>query len=171
MAWTLLGNQVRAHRSPIDLFLIGDLMASNTAFAESPTEYVSSFDAAWQRIVDEAPVSKLSAFGRAAGEATRRGLRASADLAALLHTGDKTRVVHCVATELSTSGAVVNTRHHVDPHAIVDLWIALPTTILKVKARSVRNLDSAQAFEFVEVDDVERLNLAEYLDHTGHVLS
>jgi hypothetical protein len=146
-------------------------MATNAVYAESPGDYVSQFDAEWQRIVDREPISKLSAFGRVAGEATRRGMRAHADLAALVYTGDKNRVIHCVATELSTSGAVLNTRQSVEARSIVDLWIALPNAILKVKARAVRHLDSAQAFEFLQVGDVERLSLAEYLDRAGRTLA
>jgi hypothetical protein len=134
--------------------------------ATNPTrgEYVSNFDAEWDRI--NQPRSNPAALMLARGAHARRGDRGPAGLAALVVTCDGARAVHCLAVEVSTSGVLLNVRRAFAAGTPVRLWLALGNRVLKLSGRAVRNVEENQAFEFVDINDIERLALAEFLDRT-----
>ena len=100
----------------------------------------------------------------------RRGLRLPTRCWALLR--NRERSIYARAIELSATGVVlevVGRRHPVDFRATqrfdLDLFVPGATTPIHVTVRPVRAVGSREAFELVEATSVDRLTLAEHLDH------
>jgi hypothetical protein len=100
----------------------------------------------------------------------RRGLRLPTRCWALLR--NRERSIYARAVELSATGVVlevVGRRHPVDfrPTQRFDLDLFVPgvTTPIHVSVRPVRTVGSREAFELVEASAVDRLTLAEHLEH------
>jgi hypothetical protein len=85
-------------------------------------------------------------------------------------------VEHLEAVAISPSGLVVRgTRPLREPRLVRALELELPERArrLSVLARPVRSFGEYEALRFVEVDDADRLNIAEHLDllHTAGELT
>jgi len=100
----------------------------------------------------------------------RRGLRLPARCWALLRNQE--RSIYARAVELSATGVVlevVGRRHPVDFRATqrfeLDLFVPGAATPIHVTVRPVRSVGSREAFELIEASSVDRLTLAEHLDH------
>jgi len=100
----------------------------------------------------------------------RRGLRLPTRCWALLR--NRERSIYARAVELSATGVVleiVGRRHPVDFRVTqrfeLDLFVPGATTPIHVTVRPVRAVGSHEAFELVQASSVDRLTLAEHLDH------
>jgi hypothetical protein len=100
----------------------------------------------------------------------RRGLRLPTRCWALLR--GRERSIYARTVELSATGVVlevVGRRHPMDFRATqrfeLDLFVPGATTPIHVTVRPVRSVGSQEAFELVEASSVDRLTLAEHLDH------
>jgi hypothetical protein len=97
----------------------------------------------------------------------RVGLRARTDFRVV--TRDGSLESHCRGIEVSTTGIVVDRGKPVgrrDQPILLGLELRLPerSRALKAIARPIWARGSQQAFRFVRMSDVDRLNLAEHLD-------
>lgn len=97
----------------------------------------------------------------------RFGLRARTDFRVV--TRDGSLESHCRGIEVSTTGIVVDRGKPVarrDQRILLGLELRLPERVraLRAIARPIWSRGSQQAFRFVRMSDVDRLNLAEHLD-------
>jgi hypothetical protein len=100
------------------------------------------------------------------GRTRQIGMRGHTEFSVVLYDG--VVAAHCRATDLSTTGIVVNRGHAVedDESGIVRLELYIPHAPAPIKAlaRPVRQLGSEQALRFVAISDADRLTLGEHLD-------
>jgi len=75
------------------------------------------------------------------------------------------------AAEISTTGVLLDLRHAEPRHWIglqlLELAVPGVTHPIRVVARPVREVGRLRAFEFLSIDPVDRLTLAEYIDNLG----
>lgn len=114
----------------------------------------------------ENPVNSGGAFGH---ESERRlGLRVPAACWALLRDGE--RSVYAQTVELSPTGVVLKlldgSQTRFDPERAYSLDVFVPGADrpLHSAARSVRAIGQLEAFEFLAMNEADRLTLAEHLD-------
>jgi hypothetical protein len=106
---------------------------------------------------------------RGASESRRLGVRAPVSFSVFLtRRGQRVRAR---ATEVSTTGVLVDFRHS-EPCAfdgLVTLELAVPALPKPIRcaARLVRYVGRQQAFEFMIIGRDERLNLAEYINRVA----
>lgn len=101
----------------------------------------------------------------------RVGLRARTDFRVIANNGGWRS--HCRGIELSSSGILLDRGRLVseDDHPLfMNLEIQLPERHQPLKAlvRPIWSFGTQQAFKFVRISDVDRLNLAEHLDLLAH---
>ncbi len=101
----------------------------------------------------------------------RLSLRGRTDLP--VKTQDGSLISLCRGIELSATGIVLDRGRPVtsrDHSMLVRIYVDLPERHrpVEVKARSVWGFGSQQAFKFIRMNDVDRLNLAEHLDLMSH---
>jgi hypothetical protein len=93
-------------------------------------------------------------------------LRSETSFAVILYDG--TTAAHCRATDLSSTGIVVERGHQlpVDEDGVLRLELYIPHARAPVRAlaRPVRQLGSEQALRFVAISDADRLTISEHLD-------
>jgi hypothetical protein len=120
-------------------------------------EYMDPFDAQWIRIGEQASLRHR----------WRRRLGLRTPISVPVAVSVQGRALHCSMTELSPTGFVVETPLALRPDQIVFLCFAIPWTgeRLYLRARSVRATESANALEFVDTSDADRLTLAEVIDY------
>jgi hypothetical protein len=136
---------------------------------------LSKVDSGWQSIlagIEPAPPLNAALDGGAFGHPRQRrlGLRVPANCWALL-SGYPTSV-YAVAVELSSTGVVlkfVGRRSRLlfrpEQRFGLDLFVPGVTLPVHVAVRPVRRILDLEAFEIVQSSAVDRLTLAEYLDH------
>ncbi len=97
----------------------------------------------------------------------RSGLRARTDVEVIARAGFFTARGRGI--ELSPQGILVDQEPHgprLDEHLLIDLELHLPERVraLHARARPVWSAGNQQALRFVQMDDVDRLTLAEHMD-------
>ncbi|MBX3126747.1 MAG: hypothetical protein KF718_08510 [Polyangiaceae bacterium] len=97
----------------------------------------------------------------------RQGLRGRTDFKVIARAGS--RVTTCRGIEVSTTGIIVDRGRRVaerDHTLLTRLELRLPERLaaLVALARPVWSSGSQQAFRFVQMNDADRLTLAEHLD-------
>lgn len=97
----------------------------------------------------------------------RLSQRARTDFRVL--TRDGSVISDCRGLDVSTTGILIDRRHAIidrDHRIFLDLEIRLPErhAPLRALARPVWSFGTQQAFKFVRISDVDRLNLAEHID-------
>lgn len=100
------------------------------------------------------------------GRTRQIGMRGHTEFAVVLYDG--TIAAHCRATDLSTTGIVVDRGHDIadEESGIVRLELFIPhaRTPIRALARAVRHVGSEQALHFVAISDADRLTIGEHLD-------
>jgi hypothetical protein len=136
---------------------------------------LTKVDSGWQSIladIGEAPPLNAMLDAGAFGHTRQRrlGLRVPANCWALL-SGYPTSV-YAVAVELSSTGVVlkfVGRRSRLlfrpEQRFGLDLFVPAVSLPVHVAVRPVRRILDLEAFEIVQSSAVDRLTLAEYLDH------
>ena len=97
----------------------------------------------------------------------RLSQRARTDFRVL--TRDGSVISDCRGLDVSTTGILLDRGHVIaerDQKLFLDLEIRLPErhAPLRALARPIWSFGTQQAFKFVRISDVDRLNLAEHLD-------
>ena len=97
----------------------------------------------------------------------RVGLRARTDIGVIAYDGSL--ISHCRGIEVSPTGIVLDRGRIVmgrDNRIVLGLELRLPERVrqLSALARPVWTYGCQQALKFVQMSDVDRLNLAEHLD-------
>ncbi len=137
----------------------------------SQLEELAQLDRAWQAIlarIDDLPAVDFGAFGHR--RQRRLGLRLPTHCWALL--SGRSSSAYAIAVELSATGVVlefVGRRGRLvfrsDQRYGLDLFVPGATSPVRVVARPVRSIAQRHAFELVRISAVDRLTLAEHLDH------
>ena len=76
----------------------------------------------------------------------------------------------CRALDLSCSGALLLWPHDSEPPMVQRLELQLGERVLTTLARTVWTHADTMAVRFIGLDDADRLDIAEYLDHIEHQL-
>lgn len=99
------------------------------------------------------------------GRTRQIGMRSHTEFSVVLHDGAV--AAHCRATDLSTTGIVVDRGHDLpDEEGVVRLELYIPHAPAPIRAlaRPVRHVGSEQALRFVAISDADRLTIGEHLD-------
>ncbi len=104
----------------------------------------------------------------------RLGLRMAVSCWALLRA--RGRSLYAQVLELSATGVVLRlvgvhgaVRFHADQRFGLDLFVPGSSSPIQATVRPVRAIGVLEAFELVEIGEVDRLTLAEYLDQLRSV--
>ena len=158
-------------------------MLRQTVQSPKSIEYLSSFDAEWERISDQSGPFKPHRMIRIGfrpqptipiGELHRkpdrdivaRAKRVPADLPALVVSAEGRRALHGSAVDLSTSGVLI----HLPPgpplqgRSNIKISLALPNCILHARARRVRDSGGGHAFAFVKLGRREQNAVQTYVN-------